>query len=980
MMVSTRLAAAVVALLALPGFVYAQASIAGTVRDTSGAVLPGVTVEAASAALIERVRVAVTDNSGQYRIVDLRPGTYVVSFSLPGFSSVRRDGVELTGAFNATVNADLRVGALEETITVTGEAPIVDVQSAGRTEVIDKDTIDAIPSSRTPFSIAGLIPSVNYNAPGGPGPDIGGTNAVSLARLTSHGGREGDMRTNVDGLSTNNAEGSGQFAAWMPNMSSAQEITFDISGGSAERPTGGVFVNVIPREGGNVFSGTFFANGTDGWQSSNYDADLEARGFPTPNDIQRLYDVNGGFGGPLLVDRLWFFSAARRQVQNIYAGGFENANAGNPNVWEYAPDPSRRTVNPGIQHGINGRVTWQVSQRHKVSLYYDQQYRCLCPRNLTALNSPESVSAFENPYTEFSTATWSAPLTNRLLVDAGWSHHPEKWQYPRHDTNMIGVLEQSTGREYRGQLQTNQGGLFPEAPEVVENGRAAVSYVTGTHAYKAGVQYQYQSRRISVTDNDFNLSYRFNNGIPNQLTQRTTPFRTEVVSPAGLGLFVQDRWTANRLTLNLGLRYDYFPTYFPEQHFGPSQYVPTRDVTFPRTSWASMHDLTPRFGAVYDLRGDGRTALRVSVNKYVGGGELNGIAGSQSNPANLAVNTVTRAWNDTNRDYVPDCDLTNTLANGECGRVSDLSFGKTGIASTRVDPDVVRGWGVRPYNWEFSGGIQRQLMTGLSLDVAYFRRIYGNFYVTDNLAVGSDDFSAFSITAPSDARLPGGGGQVISGLFDLNEDRVGQVNNLVTNANQYGTRIEHWNGVDVTINTRLRQGIILQGGMSTGRTVEDSCDIRAALPESAPTNPYCHVQGAWLTSYKGFGSYVVPKAEVQVSVTFQSTPGPDIAPGYVASSAEIQTSLGRPLSGGARNKTINLVQPSSLYGDRVYNVDLRLGKLITIRGARASLNVDVYNLFNVNPVASYNTSYANWLQPTRVWQARFVKLGVQFDF
>ncbi|MEO8137762.1 MAG: carboxypeptidase-like regulatory domain-containing protein, partial [Betaproteobacteria bacterium] len=419
----------VASVLAVPVCAFAQGSIAGTVKDTSGAVLPGVTVEVASPVLIEKVRTAVTDGSGQYRIVDLRPSTFSITFTLTGFSVVKREGIELTGAFNATVNADLRVGALEETITVTGEGAIVDVQSAARTAVVDQALIAAIPSSRTPFSIAGLMPAVTYNAPGGPGQDLGGSNAISLASLAAFGGRAGDMRTNVDGLSTNNSEGSGQFAAWMPNMSSAQEITFDLSGGTAERPTGGVFVNVIPRDGGNTFSGTFFANGTGEWQSSNFSDDLRARGLTTPNAIQKIYDVNGGAGGPLLLNRVWFYSAARRQVQNSYAGGFANRNEGDPNAWTYEPDPERRNTNPGLQWGYNGRLTWQASARNKVSVYYDKQYRCLCPRNVTSLNSAEANSSFENPYTEFSTATWSSPVTNRFLVDAGWSHHPEKWQY-----------------------------------------------------------------------------------------------------------------------------------------------------------------------------------------------------------------------------------------------------------------------------------------------------------------------------------------------------------------------------------------------------------------------------------------------------------------------------------------------------------------------------------------------------------------------
>lgn len=325
--------------LVVPSSAFAQAAIAGLVRDTSGAVLPGVTVEASSPALIEKTRSVVTDSNGLFRVVDLRPGVYTVTFTLAGFNTVRRDGITLAGEFTATVNVDMRVGAIEETVTVTGESPVVDVQSAAQQRVLGKDVVDTIPSGRTHFGVAALIPGVQTSNTA----DAGGTNAIALVNLTAHGGRTGDSRVTINGLSTQNAEIAGNASGVLPNISGSQEIVVDFAAGSAEMPNGGVRVNVIPRDGGNTFTGTFFMNGTnEAWQNSNLSDDLRSRGLLSANTNKLQYDVNPGVGGPIVRDRLWFFSAARwNGNQNYIGGSFWNKNAFDPNSWTYEPDLTR---------------------------------------------------------------------------------------------------------------------------------------------------------------------------------------------------------------------------------------------------------------------------------------------------------------------------------------------------------------------------------------------------------------------------------------------------------------------------------------------------------------------------------------------------------------------------------------------------------------------------------------------------------------
>jgi hypothetical protein len=354
------------------------------------------------------------------------------------------------------------------------------------------------------------------------------------------------------------------------------------------------------------------------------------------------------------------------------------------------------------------------------------------------------------------------------------------------------------------------------------------------------------------------------------------------------------------------------------------------------------------------------------------------------NVFSILANTVTRSWDDragrgVNGDYVPQCDLLNPNANGECGAISDFRFG-TQVPSTVYDQAVLNGWGKRGYNWEFSAGVQREISNRIGVDIGYFRRIYGNFLVTDNLAVAASDYSAYSIPAPVDPRLPGGGGNTVGPVYDLNPNKVGQVNNFVKFTDTYGKQIEHWNGVDFTMNARPRAGIMVQGGVSTGRTSTDNCEVLKTVTESGPLNAFCHVDTNFLTQVKLLGTYTFPKVDVQFSGTFQSLPGPQVTANYVAGNALIQPSLGRPLSGGAANATINVVQPGTMYGERLNQLDLRFAKLFKYGKTRTSLNFDLYNILNANPVTSQNNNYAAWQVPLSILDARLFKISVQFDF
>jgi hypothetical protein len=991
-----RLIVPVLGVAVLPTVVYAQASIAGTAKDSSGGVLPGVAVEASSPALIEKSRSVVTDSSGEYRIVDLRPGTYTVTFMLSGFATVKREGIELSGTFTATVNAEMRVGSVAETVTVTGESPLVDVQSTARESVLKVTDVDTIPAGRTFESLAVLIPGMTSGAQ-----DVGGTNDLRLtANLAIHGGRIADERTMEDGITIRNIGAAGSYTNMIPDQGSSQEVVIDYSAGLAETAMGGVNINILPREGGNTFHGTFFATADDSaFQGNNYTQALQQAGLTSPNHLKLLYDVDGSAGGPLMPDKLWFFSSLRRVVNETYlAGIYANLNAGNPSSWAYAPNYSQQGSLFTIQPSANGRLTWQATPRNKISVFVDDQPRDYNTANATT--SPESVSEFVLDKGLIMSAGWSSPVTNKLLLEARLSTHGEDlhngaWPDNPDDVyrSLIAVTEQGgliPGLLYRGAGQQN-GPTFifavMDAPNIWE-ASASATYVTGAHAFKVGFLDGWGLQTLLERDIDSSTSYRFDNGVPNQITERATPVTGFDDMKAELGVYVQDKWTLKRLTLNGGLRFDYFNSYFPATPLGPGPLVPTRNFTIPQYSWYDWKDLNPRFAGSYDLFGNGKTALKASVGRYVLAGDP-----TQGNVFGELSDTVTRSWNPSvppgsANYYIPQCNLLNPKANGDCGAISQSTFG-TQIPSTQYDPAVLNGWYKRPYNWEISTSVQHELLPGVAVDVGYFRRIYGNFLVTDNLAVGASDFSPFSVTAPLNPGLPGGGGNVIGGLYNVNPNKVGQVNNYVTFADNFGGEKEHWNGVDMSVSARFR-GLLVRGGLSVGRTMTDTCAVVTNNPQvsvvtstlgTVQSTQMCHQQTPFIPQVKLLATYVVPRVMVNVAATFQSLPGPIIAANYVATNAIVEPSLGRPLSGGASNTTVNLVSPGAIYGERLNQTDLRFSRVIKLWGrSRVSANFDLYNLFNASAVETVNNNYAAWQVPQSILDARLFKISAQFDF
>jgi hypothetical protein len=966
-------ALALAGLLLVPRAAMAQnTGFAGVVKDASGRVLPGVTVEASSPALIEKVRATTTDGQGLYQIVDVRPGVYAITFTLPGFTTVKREGVALSASFTATVNAELAVGAVEETIVVSGQAPTVDTRNVVQQRVLTEEIRQALPTARSMQTMGALIPGMIVTAANAPvGQDVGGLSG-ERGQLLIHGSRGGDMTIQLDGMAFNSNQGVGSTQYYTLNPAEAQEYQFAVGAVSADTMTGGVSANAIPKEGGNRYSGFLFAaHTTGGLQSNNLSDELKASGLQSANPIKRIYDYNGSFGGPLKRDRVWFFGSVRSMDQNEQVTGMFRpidplSFVFNPSLGAAGNvDLNRPAIFDSWLKSYGLRMTWQATQKHRVSLYVAHQPNGQTPQFMSGTRSYEAASLRKSPKTTMIQASWKAPLTSRFMVDASFmgfdnyftQKETESWITP----DIVAVMDTGTGMTYRASPRYyNQKNHQPLL-------KGSASYVTGTHAIKVGAEVQWGYTLFEANRRNQGMTYVLQNGVPRQVSLIISPY-SERENFHQFSTYAQDQWTVKRFTVNAGLRFDYINQSVPVQTSGPGPNTPFQ-------TWQEIpdlvgwKDLSPRLGVVWDAFGNGKTALKATWSRYP---VRNTTAFASSNNPITYNLTATRPWTDANLDMFPQP--------SELGGLSNNNFG-TGATTSTVNDDLRRGWHKRQYNWETTVGVQHEVIPSLAVSVAYARRAYGNFTAVDNLDVTPADYSPFCMTAPVDPRLPGGGGNQICDLFDLNPDKRGLVHNYTTFSSEFGEQRETFNGVDLGVNLRLPGRATLAGGIATGTSNNTGNGLRnstsACFVIDSPQQRFCEIEVPWLTQAKLLGSVALPW-DVNLGASLQSTPGNEITAAYTVNSAQV-TGLGRALTNGTFN--VPLIQPGSMFGERVLQVDLRIAKAFRVQGMRFRAMLDVGNLTNSSTVMLQNNTYgANWLRPAYIIPGRIFKPSIEMTF
>jgi hypothetical protein len=979
-----RLGFVLLGLLLFPAIASAQSAITGLIRDATGAVLPGVTVEAASPVLIEKVRTVVSDGEGRFTIVDLRPGTYTVTFTLTGFNTLKRDAVELPGNFTLTLNADMRVGGLEEAVTVTSAAPVLDVQSTQRTQVLSRDLLDALPQARNYSGLAALMPGIRMT-----NTDVGGNQQMEQIYMVTHGSRLTDTTVQLDGMAMNSLLSDNQVQAYFSDAANA-EVTYQTSGLGADVSSGGVKINMIPREGGNRFSGSAFVGGSDGkWQSNNVTPELTARGLRGGNRITHIYDFNFGLGGPIKKDKLWFFGSWRKfSTNDIVANAFYKD--GRPAEQEQ-----------GIQNQLV-RLTYQATPKNKITAYHDR-YPKFKLHELGALWDPETAAYVRDQHHALyatGQVKWTSTVTNKLLWETGFATNIEyltilyqpgiaKERFSPAWYNTIGKYDLLTTAAYDGVYLPTYG-ILP-AKYVVST---AASYVTGSHSIKAGIQWGFGRFR---NDRDINgdLTQLYAAGVPTAVWVFNTPVASHENQNADMGLYVQDSWTRKRLTLNMGVRFEYFNGEIAAQEAGAGRFVPVRQLA-EVSNLPNWKDVAPRFGASYDLFGNAKTAIKGTINRYMAGQGLS--FAQRYNPMFFQLDT--RSWTD--KDLAGRALSTNgdnIAQDNEIGPSNNKAFGLP-ILQRHPDPDIKR-----EYDWEYTGSLQHELVPGISVSASWFRRIAYDMTKTTPTQFSPSDYTIINIANPLD-------GTTIP-IYNLNPTKNGLLDRLDTNSTDSNLRALTYNGFEIGTSGRFR-GASFFGGWTFDKRVLTHCDEienwgnlpgaqnSSPLYPAGATNPnqpksdyhYCDQSKLGIPyrhEFKLSGSYLLPWYGIQANIAFQSYPGLQLPTRWVLSRTTRYPAncKGACTPGGLvvgpnmtlASYTVDLTPPGSDYYDRQNQVDFGIRKLFRIKQYQFSGQVDLFNMLNSSYIQIQNVNLGATLgTPLKILQPRVVRLALQARF
>jgi hypothetical protein len=952
---------------------YAQSAIVGVVKDSSGASMPGVTVEASSDVLIEKVKSTISDGDGAYRIADLRPGTYTVTFTLTGFKTFKRDGLQLPSEFTATVNAELGIGSLEETITVTGASPVVDVTSAAKTSVLNREAIDLIPTGRSIQGLGQLVVGVSLNLP-----DTGGARAMQQTYMSTHGMTTANTTVLVDGQMTNGLQGDGAIQSYYNDAMNA-EMSYQTAAIGAETSSGGVRLNMIPREGGNQFHGDFKAASRPGsWQSSNLTQRHRDRGLSAGNAIDRIIDYTASVGGPIKKDKLWFFTSARYfSVNNYIANTFMD-------------DGSQGIDDQFIKNGM-ARLTWQVSPRNKISAYFDEidKYR---GHDMQANYDPETAATVWNSPAYHTTAIkWTSPVSGNWFLEAGFSNNTEYYTNEYRE----GIEKPAFSQEWYRTAAKNEldlGGYTQAGPinttesPVAFYWNAAATWVKGSHTIKFGANNRQGTFKHSRLANaDLVQQYRSSStgrrwSVPDTVLIRNSPLYYGERLNRDLGIYIQDTWRLNRLTANYGIRWETLNAKVLAGKSPAGRFAPERsfDEVVDVPDW---NDFAPRLGLVYDLFGNGRTAVKYSLNRY----NLSRTTGIASNYNPLVSATFTLPWVDKNGDDVADganrCDF--ALPTCEINFTNlPQNFGIAALSE----------YGEYPRTWNLENGVEisHELLDGLSVAGSWWHGSFHNLTSSINQSWSTADYSPRTFYNPLT-------GEPFTVYARSAAAQARPTRTLDTFDPERKNTYDSW-GFDAK--WRIPGGGQISGGMAIERERVRSCTapddpnyVTATAGQFSgealcddykldiPWRPQLKISG---TREIGFGINVSmsfqnnssPTSTRLMTVTRGTTRYPANCPSPCPAGQIIMPTADFP-GQATLNYLLESTRQSSV--ERIVQLDLKVARTFRFGRWQVLPTFEVFNLNNSDAIISYITTNAlssSYLAPNSIMQGRMYGFGI----
>jgi hypothetical protein len=840
--------------------------------------------------------------------------------------------------------------------------------------VLNRDLLDSLPTGRNYSGLAALMPGVRMS-----NTDVGGNQQMEQIYMRVHGARQTDTTLQVDGMQLNSLMSDGQVQAYYSDAANA-EVTYQTSGVGADVSSGGLRINMIPKEGGNRTSGSAFVGGIrESWQGNNITPELRARGVEHGDTVQHVSDYNFAIGGPIRQDRLWYFTTIRRiatnevVAQNFYSDG----RPGVEDQWIY---------------NLLGRLTWQANAKTKVTGYFDR-YPKFKGHEMGALTDPDTAARrreWQHALYYTTQAKVTSTLTSRLLLEAGYSSNVEyytgryqpgiektrgtpEWFSQTGHEELVGYGTVTPYRYWNG-INTPSNGTDPRKHVL----STAVSYVTGTHAVKTGVQWGFGPY---VTRGDLNgdLIQLYRNGRPDGVRVYNTPRQAKEFLNADLGIFAQDSWRIQRLTVNYGVRLEYFNGEITEQTGPAGRFVPTRNFAEVKCMpcWT---DWTPRLGVAYDLFGNARTALKASANKYMAGQTL-GFA-QRYNP--FSSQSDVRTWTDANNDDIAQ--------DSEIGPSNNARFGEA-VLTRHPDADIGR-----EYDWEYSAGIQHELMRGVSVTGAWYHRDSYNMTKSVNGPFTPADYTVVNVVNPLD-------GSIIP-AYNLNPAKRGLIDRVDVNSTDRDQRSFSYTGFEFGAAARIQRATLF-GGWTVDRTILNHCDelenwgnlsaviyAASALNSQAPKSDYHYCNQSalglpFLHEFKLSGSYQLPW-QMQVNAAFQSYSGAELPTRWsIGRTTRYAAGCIGPCTPGALvipNMTattyvLDLTPPGSNYYERLNQLDLGFRKIVRIRNVQFSGQLDLFNATNSSYVKSQTTTFGPSLgQVLSTLQPRTMRLALQMRF